>query len=137
MVTLKLIDHLPIKLEPEILYVSQEFEIAGHLCACGCGSKIITPLGVNEWSFSVCNGKPTLKPSIGNWQLPCQSHYWIEDGEILWSYKWSEDKIKAGRLAEEQRRKEYYDKMEKTPTHTFSIWESFKKRVSKFWRNLF
>jgi hypothetical protein len=25
--------------------------------------------------------KATLMPSIGNWQLPCQSHYWIRGVE--------------------------------------------------------
>lgn len=134
---LKLIDHLPIHLEEGVLYVSEEFEIAGHLCPCGCGSKIITPLGVNEWTFSVYNGKPTLKPSIGNWQLPCQSHYWIDGGKILWSYKWSEDEIKAGQLAEELQRKEYYEKRVQAPIHKVSIWESIKKKFSKIWHNLF
>jgi hypothetical protein len=132
-INLKLLNHLPIQLEADILYVSEEFEIAGHLCPCGCGSKIITPLGVNEWSLSVYDGKPTLKPSIGNWQLPCQSHYWINGGEILWSYIWSEHEIKAGQLAEELQRKEYYAKMEQSVTPKISKWESIKKWFSKIW----
>src|SRR6476620_5497878 len=130
-VDLKLIDHLPIHLEEGILYVSEEFEIAGHLCPCGCGSKVITPLGINEWSLSTHDEKPTLKPSIGNWQLPCQSHYWIDDGEILWSYGWSEEEIKAGHLAEELQRKEYYDKMLQTVTPQISMLKSIQKWFSK------
>lgn len=101
---------LPKELESGILYVSQDFGVAGHLCPCGCGSKIITPLGQNEWSFSVVNGKPTLYPSIGNWQLPCKSHYWIKKGVIIWSYLWSEKQIEAGYLEEELQRKLYYKK---------------------------
>lgn len=100
---------LPKELESGILYVSQDFAVAGHLCPCGCGSKIITPLGQNEWSFSEVNGKPTLYPSIGNWQLPCRSHYWIKKGVIVWSYRWSEKQIKAGYLEEELQRKLYYE----------------------------
>jgi len=131
-----LITHLPIKLEANFLYVSEEFEIAGHLCPCGCGSKVITPLGINEWSLSVIEEKPTLKPSIGNWQLPCQSHYWIRRGEILWSNKWSDEEIEAGRLAEEQQRKEYYDELERTVTYQISRWERLKKWFSKILRDM-
>ena len=135
-ISLKLITHLPIKLEANFLYVSEEFEIAGHLCPCGCGSKVITPLGINEWSLSVIEEKPTLKPSIGNWQLPCQSHYWIRRGEILWSNKWSDEEIEAGRLAEEQQRKEYYDELERTVTYQISRWERLKKWFSKILRDM-
>ncbi|MFQ6600320.1 DUF6527 family protein [Flavobacterium sp. C3NV] len=135
-ISLKLITHLPIKLDANVLYVSEEFEIAGHLCPCGCESKIITPLGINEWSLSVIEEKPTLKPSIGNWQLPCQSHYWIRRGEILWSNKWSDEEIEAGRLAEEQQRKEYYDEMERTVTYQISRWERLKKWFSKILRDM-
>jgi hypothetical protein len=135
-ISLKLLNHLPIQLESNVLYVSEEFEIAGHLCPCGCGSKIITPLGINEWSLSVIEEKPTLKPSIGNWQLPCQSHYWIRKGEILWSNKWSDEEIEAGRLAEEQQRKEYYDEMERTVTYQISRWERIKKWFLKILRDM-
>ncbi len=52
--------HLPRDLEGGILYVSKEFGTAGHLCPCGCRSKVITPLGQGEWFFREKNGKPTL-----------------------------------------------------------------------------
>jgi hypothetical protein len=107
------VQYLPIELEPGILYVSEEFEVAGHLCPCGCGSKIITPLGHTEWSFSEYKGKGTLYPSIGNWQLPCKSHYWVTNGEIQWSYKWTEEQIEAGRRAEDMRRKMFYNNKDK------------------------
>lgn len=135
-ISLKLLNHLPIQLEANVLYVSEEFEIAGHLCPCGCGSKIITPLGINEWSLSVIGKKPTLKPSIGNWQLPCQSHYWIRRGEILWSNKWTDEEIEAGRLAEAQQREDYYDEMERTVKSQISRWESIKKWFSKILRDM-
>ena len=52
-----------------VLYVSEKYAVAGHLCACGCGNKVITPLRPEEWSFTEHNGLPSLWPSIGNWQL--------------------------------------------------------------------
>src|SRR5438045_2862808 len=89
--------HIPKELKPGILYVSEEFEFAAHLCACGCGSKIRTPLGATEWSFTETGGQPSLYPSIGNWQQPCQSHYWITNGLIQWAPKWTAEEIANGR----------------------------------------
>jgi len=103
---------MPKQLQPEMLYVSEEFGIAGHLCPCGCGNKIITPLGPTDWRLTVTKGVPTLYPSIGNWQLPCRSHYWITNGEIEWSYQWTEKQILAGRQQEEGRRKSYYNNLQ-------------------------
>lgn len=105
---------MPNRLESGILYVSAEFEVAGHLCPCGCGNKIITPLGPRNWSLKVEAGFPTLYPSIGNWQLPCKSHYWIIKGVINWSDPWSEDKIINGRKEEEFRRQLYYAELNKS-----------------------
>jgi hypothetical protein len=92
-----------------LLYYSDEFKVAGHLCPCGCGNKVITPIGPVDWSFKEHKGRATLYPSIGNWQLPCRSHYWISEGEIKWSYQWSEEEILAGRKAEENRRNSYFE----------------------------
>lgn len=105
------VKYLPTNLESGTLYVSEEFEVAGHLCPCGCGNKIITPLGPTEWSFTEFNNKPSLYPSIGNWQIPCRSHYWVSNGNIKWSYQWTEEQILNGRLEEESRRKLYYGKL--------------------------
>lgn len=102
---------MPAKLEPGVLYVSEEFETAAHLCACGCGLKVRTPLGPTEWKFTDHPGGPSLKPSIGNWQLPCKSHYWIDRGEVEWSTQWTLKQIAVGRAAELQRRDAYYSSL--------------------------
>jgi len=105
------VNYLPTELEPGILYVSKKYGVAGHLCPCGCGNKIILPLGSTEWHLTIRKGKPTLYPSLGNWQLSCKSHYWIINGEIEWSYQWSEEQIKIGWESEDLRRKFYFDKL--------------------------
>ena len=92
-----------------MLYVSEAFGVAAHLCACGCGSKVRTPLGPTEWSLEETDAGPTLHPSVGNWQQACQSHYWITRGKVIWSTKWTPKQIAEGRRAEEQRRRVYYD----------------------------
>lgn len=114
-ITLQRVHYMPKEFEAGILYVSEEFEVAGHLCPCGCGNKIITPLGPTDWEFVEEDGKATLDPSIGNWQIPCRSHYWITDGEIDWSYQWTDKQIKEGRRAEEKRNRTYFDKRNRKP----------------------
>jgi hypothetical protein len=102
---------MPKQLEPGILYVSEKFGTAAHLCACGCGAKIRTPLGPTEWSVKDTAGGPSVWPSVGNWQQACQSHYVIHNGKIVWHDQWSAQQIAAGRRGEQERRKAYYDKM--------------------------
>lgn len=119
--------YIPKTLEPGILYVSVEFGAAVHLCACGCGSKVSTPLDVDEWELSETPKGPTLRPSIGNWQLPCKSHYWITEGSIVWAASWSEARIAANRLLTEQRRQAHYDSLNKeTPGILTRLWYWFK-----------
>ena len=104
--------YMPKVLEPGVLYVSKEFKTAAHLCACGCGAKIRTPLTPTEWSLEETGKAPTLRPSVGNWQQACKSHYWIYRGEIRWDYEWSLEQIEMGRRFEEERRRSYYQKLE-------------------------
>lgn len=112
-IELQRVYYMPKELTPGVLYVSEEFGAAAHLCACGCGSKIRTPLGSTEWTLEETDSGPTLCPSIGNWQQACQSHYWIYRGEIIWSDKWTPEQIAAGRRGEEERRRTYYDALER------------------------
>jgi hypothetical protein len=51
-IRLERVQYMPKELSPGILYVSEKYAVAGHLCACGCGNKVIVPLGPTEWSFS-------------------------------------------------------------------------------------
>jgi hypothetical protein len=107
------VHYMPKELKPGVLYVSEEFGTAAHLCACGCGSKIRTPLGPTEWSLEETDSGPTLRPSVGNWQQACQSHYWIYRGEIVWSDKWTPEQIAAGRRREDERRRQYYEALDR------------------------
>lgn len=108
-IRLQRVHYMPKDLQPGVLYVSEEFGAAAHLCACGCGAKVRTPLGPTEWTFEEHARGPSLYPSVGNWQQTCQSHYWITSGEVLWLDKWSPEQIVAGRRSEEKRRRDYYD----------------------------
>jgi hypothetical protein len=101
--------YIPKELKPGVLYVSEEFGAVAHLCPCGCGSKIRTPLGPTEWALEETETGPTLIPSIGNWQQECRSHYWIYRGEILWASEWTPEQVDAGYQREKDRRRVYYE----------------------------
>jgi Family of unknown function (DUF6527) len=103
------VEFIPKELEPAILYVSEEYGAAVHLCACGCGRKVSTPLRPPRWVLSETPAGPTLCPSVGNWVFPCQSHYWIRGGTIVWAGKWTAEEIAVGRRAEEARQVSYLE----------------------------
>ena len=112
-IELQRVQYMPKELKPRVLYVSEEFEIAMHLCPCGCCSKVKTPLGPTEWSVEQTKSGPSLRPSVGNWQQACQSHYWITRGEIIWAGKWTPEQIAAGRRHEEERRHAHYEALDR------------------------
>lgn len=78
--------------EPEagVLYVSIEYTVAVHLCCCGCGEKIVTPIDPGGWKLTFDGETVSLRPSIGNWQLPCRSHYVIDRNEALEAAPWED-----------------------------------------------
>lgn len=84
----RFVDQVPAVLEQGVLYVSEKFETAIHLCACGwCGGKTVTPFRDSDrgWQYTrTADDKVTLHPSIGNFQMPCKSHYWVQDNQIKW-----------------------------------------------------
>lgn len=80
----KLVKNIPDMLEDNIIYISDEYQLAIHLCMCGCKNQVVTSLGSNHWSYNIKDNKVSLYPSIGNWNFNCRSHYWISNNKILW-----------------------------------------------------
>ena len=78
------VEFVPERLKEGVLYVSRRYRTASHLCCCGCGLEVVTPLNDAKWRMLERGGAVWLRPSIGNWSFPCQSHYWIEGGRIRW-----------------------------------------------------
>lgn len=71
-------------LEPGVIYVSINHTTAVHLCMCGCGNETVTPIRPDGWTISFNGEHISLRPSIGNWRYPCQSHYYITNGHVRW-----------------------------------------------------
>lgn len=89
------VEFMPEVIEPGVLYVSERYKTAAHLCCCGCGAEVVTPLNPAKWRLTQRGGEVSLYPSIGNWSLPCQSHYWIVGGEVQWSFAFTPAQIRA------------------------------------------
>ena len=62
------------------LYVSRVYKTTIHKCLCGCGEKVVLPLTPQFWKLTDNEGKISITPSVGNFNLPCKSHYIITDG---------------------------------------------------------
>ena len=118
----KFVKNIPDTLENGVVYVSVDYSTAIHKCCCGCGNEVVTPLSPTDWKLSFDGETISLSPSIGNWSLPCQSHYWITDNEVEWAPKWTKRQIERGRIEEEQDKEKYYGKKKRR-----SIFGFFKK----------
>jgi hypothetical protein len=79
------VEFVPEKLVEGVLYISISYATAQHLCLCGCGHTVVTPLSPTDWRLTFNGETVSLWPSIGNWSFACQSHYWIEHNRVRWS----------------------------------------------------
>lgn len=78
------VDSAPPILEPGVMYVSIRHRTVLHLCACGCGHEVVTPLAPHRWKLTYDGETITIRPSVGNSALPCRSHYFITRNRIDW-----------------------------------------------------
>ena len=90
-------DRIPTALPDGVLFVSVKYSTAAHNCCCGCGEKVVTPLKAGKWRLERHGEAVSLSPSIGNWSLACQSHYWIRKNQVEWSAALNAAQIAANR----------------------------------------
>src|ERR1700732_4382837 len=92
------VDTVPDRLEEAVIYISPKYATSVHLCACGCGNEVVTPFNpTSGWRLTFDGKTVSFWPSIGNWRLPCQSHYVIRENRIDWAPRMTNDEIIAGR----------------------------------------
>lgn len=99
---------IPEVLAERTVYVSVEFGTVAHKCCCGCGSEVVTPLTPTDWKLIFDGETISLEPSIGNWNLPCKSHYWIRHNRVHWARPWTWQQIEAGQAADARAKAEHY-----------------------------
>lgn len=131
------VNDIPEVLERGRLYVSLEHATALHLCPCGCGSEIVTPLGPTDWRL-IFDGKISLSPSIGNWALSCRSHYWITREQVEWAGAWDDERIDRGRERDRHAKESFYSEPDQVskpvavPSPASNWWRSLRTRFRKF-----
>jgi hypothetical protein len=117
----RFVEFVPRALEPGVLYVSMEFATSSHLCACGCGERVVLPLHPTDWRL-IYDGKAiTMRPSVGNWGFPCRSHYLITSNRIEWADEWDDGQIAAIRRADQMRRENYFVDESKPPAESEAL----------------
>lgn len=79
------ISRMPAQLEPGNLYISNEYYVIKHLCACGCAEVVTLPLHPAQWRYTFDGKNVSVHPSVGNIGTPCNSHYWIVSGRVEWA----------------------------------------------------
>lgn len=105
----RFVEFIPDDLQELTLYISVTYATATHRCPCGCGSRVVTPLSPTDWELIFDGDTVSLYPSVGNWSLPCRSHYWIRRNEVQWAPRWSRDRIEAARAVERRVKDRYFE----------------------------
>ena len=116
----KSVDEIPEFLDSGVLYISDLYSVVAHVCCCGCGERVNVSLKPTRWRLTYVGDAVTLNPSIGNWRLPCQSHYWIRSNRVEWAAGMSRIAIEKGRLLD-RIAKESYRKYNSKPPLTFRL----------------
>jgi hypothetical protein len=102
------VQFIPEELQEATIYVSIRFATVAHLCACGCKTKVVTPLKPTDWKLTFDGKTVTIDPSIGNWSFPCRSHYWIRNNKVQWAADWSQSRIDANREYDRRAKEKYF-----------------------------
>jgi hypothetical protein len=128
------VEFVPAELASGVLYVSFEYGTASHLCCCGCGNKVVTPLSPTDWRVIFDGESVSLDPSIGNWSFDCQSHYWIVRGKVRWAGMWSRERIDNGRHWDTVSKEAYFEAKQNSedydpPARRESLW----RRLKDWW----
>lgn len=104
----RFVESFPTPLEPEVIYVSTRFRTAAHLCACGCGTKVVTPLSPASWVLTFDGDTVSLSPSVGNGRIACRSHYFIRANTVIWARPMNDADTAAAQRHDARTRERYY-----------------------------
>lgn len=96
----RFVESLPTKLDPGVLYISGTHNIVAHLCCCGCGNEVVTPLGPAGWTLRY-DGRVSLSPSIGNGAYACTSHYVIQASHVRWFSNLTSEEHRCARVRDQ------------------------------------
>lgn len=93
-ITPQFLELMPPEIQDGVLYISEKYATAIHKCCCGCGMRVVTSLSPARWQLRREGNLVTLYPSIGNWDFPCRSHYWIRRNRVVWSGSMTQHEVR-------------------------------------------
>lgn len=135
--TPEFVEYIPENIQAGVLYISMPLATAVHTCCCGCGHEVVTPLSPTDWKLIFDGVSVSLRPSIGNWSFPCQSHYWVISNHVEWAPAWSLTEIEKNRNYDNWSKTQYYqqepndntphDTTSMEPIATESWWQTLKR----------
>ena len=129
------VEQIPESLEDGNLYISRRYSTALHKCYCGCGAEVVTPLTQTDWSLEFDGKSVSLAPSIGNWSLPCRSHYIIRKNRVQWVGAMTQQQIEKNRTVDRAIKNAYYNKHEDLTSRSGSVADQAGKPVwTSLWR---
>ena len=132
------VEYMPDEIRNGVLYVSIPYGTVIHRCPCGCGEKVVTPLGPAEWSLTFDGDTISLHPSVGNWSFPCKSHYLISHDKVCWARGFTPQEISIAREEARLRRKLTYSGANSElhdAVHEGMRRRSLRSRVREWWKN--
>ena len=124
------VEFIPDEMEQGTVYISIRFATVSHLCVCGCGNKVVTPIRPTDWTLLFDGKTVSLEPSIGNWSFPCQSHYYIRKNRVKWAPKWSREQIERGRRQDSHAKQSYFEVGEIQPGADAAVPETTRPKRS-------
>jgi len=125
---LERVELLPAQIREGVLYVSDKYRTAVHLCCCGCGAKVVTPLKPYAWTVTTRGDAPSLHPSIGSWSLPCKSHYWIRGGRVEWAGTMTDNEIRQVQTFDRNTQEAHFQ-----PPQSKNLWGRFIRWLKSLW----
>ena len=130
------VEEIPRELAPGTLYVSIVYATAVHLCCCGCGREVVTPLHPTRWALTYDGETVSLHPSVGSWGLPCKSHYVIRRSRVRWGAQFSEAEIEAVRRRDRHATKSYFSPSADSRDERGDSGDDKGSRMGRAWRRL-
>ena len=95
--------------------------------------EVVTPLTPTDWKLTFDGESVSLNPSVGNWSIPCRSHYVIKNNRIHWATDWSSEQISEGRKTDKLKKDRYFKTREPSKVENEKLdSENPKSRMSLF-----
>jgi hypothetical protein len=136
----RFVQHIPDLLEPGVLYISMEYGTAAHRCCCGCCEEVVTPFTPTDWQMTFDGETISLRPSVGNWNLRCRSHYVIDHSKVIEAGPWSDEQIVTEHRRDKATKARYFGTSKPTtpaePIVTTERPTGWRLRIKQWFMNL-